>query len=311
MFSAAARINVLVTGYGNVGTPILRALTASEFSDRIAAFVLIRPASLSDPSKQKAIDEVRALQGVTIVEGDLAAGVPALTALLKKAAIHTVVAVVGGLQVPQQLPLVEAAKAAGVRHFIPSEFGVDSDATPIDGPWGPFLKDKRAVAQAIKAAGLDYSLLFVGLFSEFLVGYTIAGVDLERGVVTAPGSWEARLNTTPLEEIGWLVAAAVVDPQARNAVLYSGETVTYKQLADLVDAARGKPVERRIRTVEDAQKAVDADTHDFAARLAGVVADGRGASWSASNNYAAKHHPEHKPLTLADWITANVKPAGQ
>ena len=309
--SSAARINVLVTGYGNIGTPILRALTTSEYSDRIAAFVLVRPASLSDPSKKAALDEVRALKGVTLVEGDLEAGVPALTALLKRAAIHTVVAVVGGLQVPLQLPLVEAAKAAGVRHFIPSEFGVDTEATPIDGLWGPFLRERRAVQQAVKTAGLDYSLLYVGLFTEFLVGYTIAGVDLQRGVVAAPGSWQARVNSTTLDETAWLVAAAVVDPQARNAALYTGETVTYQQVADLVDAARGKPVERRIRSVEEAQKAVQDNTNDFAARLVGVLADGRGAWWPATNNYAAKYHPDHKPRTVADWISANVKLAEQ
>ena len=104
------------------------------------------------------------------------------------------------------------------------------------------------------------------------------------------------------------MAAACVEPQARNARLYSGETVTYKQLADLLDAARGKPVERRIRTVEEAQKAVDVNTHDYAARLAGAVADGRGIWWPASQNYSVKYHPEHKPFTLSEWINANVKP---
>jgi len=308
---SASRINVLVTGYGNIGTPILKALTSSEFSERIRTFVLIRPASLSDPRKKAAIDQVRALNGVTVLEGDLEAGVPALTAVLKAAAIHTVVGVVGGLQIAQQLPLVKAAKAAGVRHFIPSEFGVDSEATPIDGLWGPFVHAKKEVATAVKAAGLDYSLLYVGVFTEFLVGYPIAGVDLQRGMVAAPGSWQARVTTTPIEEAAWLTAAAVVDPQARNATLYSGETVTYQQLADMVDAARGKPVERRIRTVDEAHKAVDANTNDFAARLVSVLADGRGASWPASNNYSTKFHPKHKPHTLAEWINANVKPAGQ
>lgn len=310
MSTDSARVNVLVTGYGNIGLPILKALTSSEFSDRIAAFVLIRPASLADPAKQPAIAEVRAL-GVTVLEGDLEAGVPALTALLTGAAIATVVSVVGGLQIGHQLPLVEAAKAAGVTHFIPSEFGVDTERTPTDGMWGPPVQAKQAVQRAVQASGVDYTLIYTGVFAEFIVGNTIAGVDLQRGTVAAPGSWDAKVNTTPFEEVGWLVAAACVEPQARNARLYSGETVTYKQLADLLDAARGKPVERRIRTVEEAQKAVDVNTHDYAARLAGAVADGRGIWWPASQNYSVKYHPEHKRFTLSEWINANVKPAGQ
>ena len=98
---SAARINVLVTHDGNVGTPVLKALTTSEFSDRVQAFVLIRPASLADPAKKQTTDRVRAL-GVTVVEGDLEAGVPALTALLKESNIQTVVAVVGRGQIAHQ-----------------------------------------------------------------------------------------------------------------------------------------------------------------------------------------------------------------
>ena len=309
---SAQRINVLVTGYGNIGTHILRALTTSEFSSRISTFVLIRPASLADPSKKAAIDTVRSL-GVAIVEGDLKAGVPALTALLKAANIHTVVSVVGGEpdQIAQQLPLVEAAKAAGVRHFIPSEFAVDTEATPLDGMWGPLIQGKQDVSRAVQAAGLDYTLLFTGIFTDFLVSYPIVGIDLQAGVAQAPASWATKLNTTPMEEVGWLVAAAVVDPQARNTRLYSGETVTFGEVVDLVDAARGKPLERRVRTVEEAQKAVEANTNDWAARLVSTLADGRGVWWPAGKNYAAKYQPQHKPVTVADWIAANVKRAGQ
>ena len=231
--------------------------------------------SLSDPSKKQAIDQVRALGGVTILEGDLEAGVPALTAMLKEAKIQTVVSVVGGLQVAQQLPLVEAAKAAGVRHFIPSDFAFDTDAVPVDGMWGPYVQPKKVVQQAVRAAGLDYTRFFVGVFTEFLVTAPIAGVDLQRGQIAAPGSWEAKVNTTALDEVGWLVAAAVVDPQARNASVYCGESVSFKQLADLPDAVRGKPLERRIRTVEEAQQAIYKNSDDFSARLVGTVPTAR------------------------------------
>ena len=135
------------------------------------------------------------------------------------------------------------------------------------------------------------------------------GADMQRGLVTAPGSWENKVNTTPLDEVGWLVAAAVVDPQARNVRVYGGEPIDYKQLADLLDAARGKPLERRIRTVEEAQKGIEVNTHGFTARLLAVIAEGTGVWWPTSNNYSARSHPEHKPLSLADWIKTNVKPA--
>lgn len=312
--STASRINVLVTGYGNIGTPILRAMTNPHFSSRISPFVLIRPASLTDPSKKQAIDQVRAMNGVTIVEGDLESDVATLTALLQKAAIRTVVSVVSGYQIERQLPLVEAAKAAGVRHFIPSEFGVDTEATPVDGMWGPFLKPKIAVQKALKEAGMDYTLLFVGLFTEFFVLYPIAGVDLQNGAIAAPGSWETKVSTTSLEEAGWLTAVAVVEPRARNARLYSGDTVTYKQLADMLDTARGKPLQRSIRTAADAKAEVDKDPNDlslFPARLVCTLIDGKGTWWPASRNYSVQYQTEHKPLPLADWIRANVRPAAR
>jgi ribosomal protein S9 len=44
--------------------------------------------------------------------------------------VDVVISVVGGAGLQGQLKAVEAAKAAGVKRYIPSEFGVDLDKNP-------------------------------------------------------------------------------------------------------------------------------------------------------------------------------------
>ena len=134
MSSTPSPLNVLVAGYGLVGKAVLDALTDPEYSSparptHVKPFVLVKPASLAHPSKLAVISQYTA-KGVTVIEGDIEQGAQ-LGAALKANSIHTVVSVVGFQQSHIQWSLLEAAKAGGVKHFIPSDFGGDHDAAVI------------------------------------------------------------------------------------------------------------------------------------------------------------------------------------
>jgi hypothetical protein len=64
-----------------------------------------------------------------------------------------------------QAPLVAAAKTAGVRLFVPSEFGNPT----VEGVRGP-LAQKRAVQAGLREAGVAYTLFWTGPFSDFVFG---------------------------------------------------------------------------------------------------------------------------------------------
>ena len=88
-------LHVLVTGYGHVGSPLLRTLTSAAFRNRVVPFLLARPSSLRDEAKRATIDELRGI-GVRVMEGDLELNSEEeLTQLLRSLSIRTIASVVG------------------------------------------------------------------------------------------------------------------------------------------------------------------------------------------------------------------------
>lgn len=66
------------------------------------------------------------------------------------------------VQVDGQLALLAAAKhSGGVKLFIPSEFGLDTEV--IAGKSGtPLLDVKYEILKAVKASGLEYTFIYTG-----------------------------------------------------------------------------------------------------------------------------------------------------
>lgn len=87
----------------------------------------------------------------------------ALTAALR--GIDVVISALGGAALLVQIQLAEAAKAAGVKLFVPSEFGNPTQGiSASEGPIG----QKVQVQEALKKIGLPYALFWTGPFSDFI-----------------------------------------------------------------------------------------------------------------------------------------------
>ena len=76
--------------------------------------------------------------------------------------VDVVVSTVAGLALSVQAPLAEAAKAAGVKLFVPAEFG-----GPSDGRTESVLGIKNQFKLKLKEIGLPYVVFNTGLFSDF------------------------------------------------------------------------------------------------------------------------------------------------
>jgi len=69
-----------------------------------------------------------------------------------------ILSAIAGASVSEQLVLVAAAQLAGVRWFVPSEFGYDVAARKLGSPAESLLIGKEQVLQAVKDAGLDWTV---------------------------------------------------------------------------------------------------------------------------------------------------------
>ena len=301
-----AVINVLVVGLGIVGKAVLDGLLAPANKNRATAYALVRPSTSHDTAKSTLVDTYTQ-RGVHILEGDLNDDIATLTHTLATAHIHTIVSTVGFGQYLSQLRLLDAAKAANVRHFFPSDYGFDTplvgSGTTLDGMLAPKLTVQRAVMDS----GLDYTVVCTGAFTETTLGSPLFGVDLKASVITAPGIFNNMMQFTSIIDIAHNVAHAVLNPSvSRNSSIYLGEPLSYQQVADTIDTVSTTPLVRRVRTTEQALAILRDTPSDYASRFIPVIDAQKGVSWPIEQTYAYQHLPGYTITTLQQLAGAAV-----
>jgi uncharacterized protein YbjT (DUF2867 family) len=108
----------------------------------------------SDKEQNKSL----AAQGVRIVTAEYT-DVPALTAAF--AGTHVVISTISLFAIDSQVPMAEAAKAAGAKLFLPSEFG-----GPTDNQLGVFGA-KGALHAKLREVGPPELLVYTSSFSDY------------------------------------------------------------------------------------------------------------------------------------------------
>ncbi len=84
--------------------------------------MLVSPDTLKDPKKKQSYDEFTS-KGARLITGDVE---NPETYEEKIKGIEVVVSAISGRAIKAQIPLIHAAKHAGVKLFLPSEYGFDS-----------------------------------------------------------------------------------------------------------------------------------------------------------------------------------------
>ncbi|CAK5266031.1 unnamed protein product [Mycena citricolor] len=137
-----------LVGAGTLGGPVLAAL-AGQTSAKV--ILLSRSASKTVPAN------------VQVVQVPSYDDVPAVTATLRAHNVEVIVSTLNTAAILAQLPLADAAKQAGVKLFVPSEFGLSTEGAS-EGPWA----EKNKIIEKLQSVGVPYLRIFTGLFIEFV-----------------------------------------------------------------------------------------------------------------------------------------------
>jgi uncharacterized protein YbjT (DUF2867 family) len=137
--------------------------------------------------------------------------------------------------------LIDAAKAAGVKHFIfVSIQRVSSDA-PLE-----FFRIKYRTEEYLRASGLDFTILRPGAYMELwaqLMGQPL----IKQGKVTIFGRGNNPINFAAVEDVAHFVSIALSDPRTRNTVIEVGgpENLTMNQLVEIFERVSGRQAKKR------------------------------------------------------------------
>jgi uncharacterized protein YbjT (DUF2867 family) len=220
---------ILVTGAtGNQGGAVARHLIQR---GRFTVHALVRDKSSTGA---QAIKQA----GAELVTGDLDDRASLDSALRDVYGVFSVQGLKDGLEVEvrQGKVLADAAKAAGVKHFVYSSVGSAERKTGV-----PHFDSKFRIEQYIRAIGIPYTILRPVFF---LYNYNRMRSVLEMGTLSQPLSPETKLQQLSEEDYGEMVADVFERPAdfLNRAMEVASVEMTMTDVAAVFSRVLGKPV---------------------------------------------------------------------
>lgn len=300
--------NILVLGAGELGLPVLRnlALKAKGVDGaKISALLRASAVESSEPAKQRDIAEIRSL-GIEIVLGDLVkCSIDELAVVFAR--YDTVIGCAGyaaGINTPMKL--ARAALQSGIPRYFPWQFGVDFDVIGRGGPQDIFDAqiDVRELLRSQDQT--EWVIISTGMFMSYLFEPEFGVVDLQNDAVHALGSFDTAVTLTTPDDIGALTAEVVfTQPRIRNEIVYlAGDTVTYGEVADKLEAGLGRSFTRSVWTEQYLMDELARDPQNMMSKYRAAFAQGRGMAWDKSGTFNQRRAI---PVTdVSSWIHENL-----
>ncbi|AZF11057.1 Putative oxidoreductase [Pseudomonas sp. R2-37-08W] len=281
--------SILVLGAGELGLPVLRNLARmASRAPGSTVSVLLRESTIHTqaPEKKREIDELRRL-GVQMVAADLVKdSIEQLAEVFAR--FDTLIGCAGmvaGRETPMKL--ASAALKSGVKRYFPWQFGVDFEVIGRGSPQDLFdaQLDVRELLRAQDKT--EWGIISTGMFTSFLFEPVFEVVDFENDTVNALGSLENSVTLTTPDDIGILTAEIVFfQPRLRNQIVYlAGDTVTYGQVASILERVLGRPFTRNVWTVPYLIQELEKDPTHHIKKYRAVFAQGRGVAWPKAGTF--------------------------
>ncbi|HUE20958.1 MAG TPA: SDR family oxidoreductase [Bryobacteraceae bacterium] len=243
-------MNLIVGATGLVGGDICRRLAANGRPVR----ALVRPTG--DASR---IDELRAA-GAQLAYGDLrdpasiqaaCAGATAVLSTASSVLSRQPGDTIDGVDRIGQLQLVQAAKSAGVKHFVFVSFPPMAEDFALQ-------RAKREVEQALIASGMQYTILRPTFFMEIWFSAPL-GFDLAARRVRIYGAGANPISWISFPNVAEFAVRSLNTPAARNATFALGgpEARTPLEVVRIFEELGGAPftIEYMLESVLHAGKA--------------------------------------------------------
>lgn len=135
--------------------------------------------------------------------------------------------------------LIDAAKTAGVRHFILGSTLLADRYSPV-----PFIQAKGETEEYLKQSGIPYTILAPNAFFEVWMAAVIAGPVLTGQPVTLVGEGRRQHSFVSADDVAAYAVAAIDHPAAMNARILIGgpEIISWRDAVATFERVWGRPI---------------------------------------------------------------------
>ena len=204
------------------------------------------------------------------------------------------------------MKLARAALQAQIPRYFPWQFGVDFDVIGRGGPQDIFDAQLDVRELLRSQHHTEWVIISTGMFMSYLFNPEFGVVDLHNDTVHALGSLDTAVTLTTPDDIGTLTAEILfATPRIRNEIVYlAGDTVTYGEVADKLQASLRRPFSRSAWSEQYLMAELARDPHNMMRKYRAAFAQGRGVAWDKAATF---NSVRALPVTdVAAWIDANL-----
>ncbi|KAK3711557.1 hypothetical protein LTR37_009548 [Vermiconidia calcicola] len=286
---------------GSLGEALVKELLAANFS----VTALVRPGSTStlSPSVKAAKVDYEDMESLkTALQGH-----DALVSTLSTTAIKV------------QEKLIDAAIAAGIKRYIPSEFGCDlfnpkARALPV---YAQKLKVEEDVEKKTQGTQTTYTFVFNNAFLDWGLDHGFL-MDLKAKKAEIYDGGNVTFTATPIPFVAKGVVAVLQHPEetANREVRLHGAAVTQKQILDIAQRVGGKEgwqvTEARSEDLErESYENLKKDPSNVYGWIVGMLkraafADGYGGDFSLNNDNAMLGLNEMSEREIDDIVRSRM-----
>jgi NADH dehydrogenase len=289
---------LLVGATGLLGPEICQRLTVTGHQVR----ALIRPTA--DAGKRAALVAL----GIELAEGDLkdatsvaraCGGVQAVISTASATLSRQEGDSIETVDQQGQLELVEAARQAGVDHFVFVSFRENPSIQ------FPLTIAKRAVERALKASGMSYTVLQASYFMEVWLTPAL-GFDVANGKVRLYGDGSRPISWISYRDVARAAAAAATEGTARNMVVELGgpQALSPREVVRMFEAAGAGEIATDSVPEAALESQMNAATDSLQKSFAGLML--QYAAGDAIDTTASRRLFPFQMTSVRDLITAQL-----
>lgn len=204
-----------------------------------------------------------------------------------------------------QVKITNAVLEAGVRRYVPWQFGVDYDRIG-KGSAQPSFDEQLEVRNLLRAQQhTHWIIVSTGMFTSFLFREDFGVISLANQTVNALGDWYHSLTLTACEDIGNLTIEILFQqPEILDQVVFiAGDTLTFEQIHSTLEKHFATTFERKLLDIHQLEKEAENDPENVFNRYR-LVFTHAGVTWPMAQTFNVQNNI---PVTdVESWLKKNI-----